>query len=299
MSGPVGVEQLTRRAALRQLLQEVGLRPSRRLGQHFLLDRTVLEDMVALADPGARDTVLEVGPGPGALTRLLAERAGRVVAIEKDPRFAPLLERVLAGCPHVRVVFADALSADWRALLGGTEHPLFVANLPYGITSPVLLRVVAGDVRFRRAVVMVQEEVAERLVARPGTVRYGALTVAIEARAEARIARRVPRHLFWPRPEVHSAVVVLQPVDRDLPAPPEAVARVARAAFSARRKTLLNALVHGLRLRREAIERVLEAAGIEPWRRGETLSLEEFARLAAALERLAAGGDDGGKACSS
>lgn len=286
------LDDLTRPARLRALLAEAGLRPSKRLGQHFLVDRGALRRIVDLADPGPEDAVLEIGPGPGALTVLLAQRAGRVVAVERDPRFEPLLRRVLAGQPHVSLVFADALALDWSALLTGAARPLFVSNLPYSITSPVLLRLVEGPVAFRRAVVMVQLEVARRVTASPGSPEYGALTVALALRAEARLAFMVSRQRFWPQPEVDSAVVVLEPAARALAAPPELAARVARAAFARRRKTLLNALSGELALERDEVLKALRAAGVDPERRGETLSPEQFARVAAALGPRLGGGPE-------
>lgn len=269
---------------LRARLADLGLRPSRRLGQHFLLDRRAFERIVDLAAPGPGDAVLEVGPGTGVLTRLLAERAGRVVAIEADRRFEPLLREVLADRPNAQVVFGDALALDWQPLLAGWPGGrLFAANLPYGITSPVLLRLVDPALALRRAVVMVQREVAERLVAAPGSKAYGALTVAVRLRAQVDLAFRVGRERFWPRPEVESAVVVITPVDRSWPLPADRIEPVVRAVFRARRKTLRNALATGLGLPRPQAERALAGAGIDGERRPETLSPEEFARLAAAL----------------
>lgn len=266
---------------LRSRLAAAGLRPSRRLGQNFLIDAAVLARIVEIAEAGPGDVVLEVGPGPGGLTRALAERARRVVAIERDRRFEPILAETLAGLTNVDVHWGDALACDWSCLV--PPGSLFVANVPYGITSPLLLRVVDGEVRFRRAVVMVQREVADRLRAEPGTKAYGALTVAVRLHAEVRLALKVPRHCFWPAPDVDSAVVVLEPSARELPAPADRVASVARAAFGGRRKTLANALSQGLNADRTTVERALLRAGIDPARRGETLSVADFAVVARAL----------------
>lgn len=273
---------------LKELLGARGLRPRKGLGQNFLVDRRALAAIVAAVDPTPQDVILEIGPGPGVLTRALCQRAGRVVAVEVDQHMVSLLEETLAGCGNVQVVWANALEADLAALLAAHLAPgqraKCAANLPYYITSPLLFRLLEEDLPLARIVVMVQREVAQRMVAPPGSPDYGALSVAVQYYTEPRLVARVPRGAFWPPPEVDSAVVAMEvrlhpPVD----APRQALFAVVRAAFGQRRKTVANALAGGLGLDRAAVEVALAAAGVDPGRRGETLSLAEFAAIARAL----------------
>ncbi|RJQ04509.1 MAG: ribosomal RNA small subunit methyltransferase A [Bacillota bacterium] len=264
--------------------------PRRRLGQHFLVDSNVLERILDVLTGGAtlprETTILEIGAGLGVLTAALAGTgAGRVVAIEKDPKLAEFLVQNVAGRPEVEVVVGDALTLDMRALCGGDS--LVVGNLPYSVSTPLLMAILEPPVFWLRAVVMVQLEVARRIAAPPGGKDYGALTLAVNALAEPRVAFRVSPASFYPRPGVDSAVVTLR--RRAVPAgglDDAGLARlraVVRAAFSHRRKTLANALCSGLGLERGWVAALLERVGIDPSRRGETLSLEEFVRLQEAL----------------
>jgi 16S rRNA (adenine1518-N6/adenine1519-N6)-dimethyltransferase len=229
--------------------------------------------------------VLEIGAGLGSLTVALAESGAEVVAVERDPRLLPALEEVVAGLARVRVVAADALDADWRAMLGGGSWSV-VANLPYNVAVPVLMRILKNEPSVERLVVMVQREVGERLAAGPGHPQYGAVSVRVAYLAEATLIRRVPASVFWPRPTVESVVVRLDRRD----APPvsvdrEALWRVIEVAFGQRRKTMRGAMIR-LGMGAPSAEAALADCGIGRDRRPEELGLESFACLA---ERWLAG----------
>ncbi len=255
--------------------------PKKRLGQHFLIDRNIVGKIVAAAALQLHETVLEIGPGRGILTRALCERARRVLAVEVDRSLGAALEETLAGCANVEVHFGDALDYSYESLAPGT---VVVANLPYNISSPLLFTLLAGHHRIDRMVLMLQTEVARRLVARPGTKDYGILSVLTQYRAVPSLAFRVSASCFRPKPAVGSTVVTLA-VRRE---PAVSVSdeplfvRVVRASFAHRRKTLVNSLRdEGFSSKR--ILPALEAAGIEPVRRAESLAIAQFAALADAL----------------
>lgn len=251
------------------ILRRHGFRPRRHLGQHFLVDGRILDAIVAAAGIQPGEPVLEIGPGAGTLTRVLALAGAAVRAVEIDRTLEPVLLDVLDGLP-VDVVWGDALRVPLP------QAAKVVANLPYQITSPLLGRLLAMD-GWERLVVMVQHELAERVLAQPGTRAYGAFTLFVRYHARAEAVCRVPRGAFLPPPRVDSTVLRLWP-DR-CSYPPAAFRAVVRAAFSQRRKTLGNALGRS---------RALEMAGIDGGRRAETLSLAEFGRLATAWNGLLA-----------
>ncbi len=257
------------------------IRPRKRFGQHFLTQPSIARRIVDLATLRGGETVLEIGPGRGALTHLLAERAARLVLSEIDRDLCQELREQFAGQSHVTIVEGDVLDLDLAALLGPGPS-VAVANLPYNITTPVLIKLLDTPASFSRLVLMLQREVADRICAEPGTKQYGALTVMVQLVATARVAFTVPPTAFAPRPKVDSAVVVIEPQQ---PPPLSAAARrsvrrVVRAAFSQRRKQLGNALA-SLGTDPHAL---LDRLGIDPRRRPETLSVEEFARIAAAAD---------------
>lgn len=275
-------------AATRALLRRFGVRPTKRWGQHFLVSARVLDVIVASAELSLRDTVLEVGPGLGTLTEALAARAGAVIAVEVDPRLVRVLAARAGTLPNVRIVHGDALHMDLAALLpdpGSAGARKAVANLPYNIAAPLLLRLLEPGLGMARLVVTVQREVAERIAAGPGTAAYGRLSVAVRYRAAARIVSRIPPGAFLPAPDVESSVLALVPHPR----PPVRVDdeallfRVVAAGFGHRRKTLANALARGLELSPAAVASACRAAGVDPRARAETLGLEAFAALTRAL----------------
>ena len=265
-------------------------RSPRPLGQHFLRDLEIARAIIEAAAPGPRDVVLEIGAGEGVLTRLLAARAGRVIALEVDPALHARLAPEAARLPHLDLRLADARHFDYAALPGLRPSPegraLVVGNLPYSLSKPLLLRLFEARRALDELTLMLQREVAERLTAPPGRKAYGLLSVLWQAWAELRLLFHVGPEAFRPRPEVESSVLHV----RFLPAPRVPIAdeaafvRVVKAAFARRRKTLGNALAAAYpHLGRPGVLRACAGAGIDPGRRGESLALAEFARLAEIL----------------
>lgn len=275
-------------SALKQIMAAHGIRPQHRLGQNFLTDSRTLDAIVAATDLGPDDLVLEIGPGLGTLTQRLARTAGRVLCVELDRNLVEILkETVQAAHPNVEVVQGDAGQVDLHKLLIERLSPgrraKVAANLPYYITTPLVMRLLEEELPLDQIVVMVQKEVADRMVSPPGSKEYGALSVAVQYYTEPRIVTKVGRGAFLPPPDVDSAVVGMR-VRPEAPveAPRTGFFRVVKAAFGQRRKTLSNALT-GLGMEKAAVQEALNLAGIDPARRGETLSLEEFASLARIL----------------
>lgn len=265
-------------ASVRALLEEYGLRPSRRRGQHFLADPNTARRIVRLAGVGPGDRVLEIGAGLGSLTLALRERECSVLAVEIDPRLVSILEREVADDPDVGVVAGDALTIDVDALLGAGPWRC-VSNLPYNVATPVVIRLLEEAPTVTSGLVMVQREVAERLVAAPGTPAYGAPSVRVAYYAEAKIVGMVPRAVFVPVPKVDSALVEL--VRRDRP-PVDVPSRarlfeLVRAGFAHRRQMLRRTLRPALG---ERTTRILTDAGVDPRARAESLGLLEWAALA-------------------
>lgn len=289
-AAPFDEPELATPAGARAVLRRFGVRPLRRFGQHFLVSSRALDAIVATADLSPADSVLEIGAGLGTLTQPLARQAGHVTAVELDRRLLPALAVGVAAYPNVRIVPGDVLEAAPDALFDGTPDAprKLVANLPYNIAAPVLLRFLAPSLRVSRLVVTVQREVAERIVALPGTAAYGRLSVAVQFRARARIVLRIPPGAFLPPPEVDSAVLDLVPRDEPaVPVPDEGeFVRIVAAGFGQRRKTLVNALAHGLGLPVTAVAAVCAACGVDARARAETLGLDAFGALARALHPL-------------
>ncbi len=266
---------------LREALDAHGLTARKSFGQHFLLDLNVTRKITRLAGVDAGSVVIEVGPGPGGLTRALLETGARVIAVEKDARFVPLLENLAdAAAGRLKLVRADALAIDEAVLLA--EHAdgapaQIVANLPYNVGTPLLIKWLLGDWRPTAMTLMFQREVARRLVAPAGSDDYGRLSVITQAVCEARVVMDLPARAFTPPPKVESAVARLTPLaerpDRGVLA---ALERVTAAAFGQRRKMLRSSL--------KALggEPLCEAAGIDANQRAETVPVEEFLRLARA-----------------
>ena len=260
----------------------------KKYGQNFIGDPALLERIATVCDWQPGDRALEIGPGAGTLTRAIAREAEEVLAIEIDRRLAPLLEKTLADCANVHLVFTDALKADLDALmrdtLGWDGRYKLIANLPYYITTPLIMHVLEDSEKVSELVIMVQKEVGERLCAAPGSKAYGAVTVMVQYAATVARAFDVGRHAFVPAPEVDSTILHLIPYEkRPIQAQSDAVLRrVVKAAFSQRRKTLRNSL-SSLGCDKALIKQALEAASIEDSRRAETLSVAEFVALADAF----------------
>ena len=267
---------------LREVIARHGLFARKALGQNFLLDLNLTGKIARTAGDLSRATVIEVGPGPGGLTRaLLAEGAARIVAIERDERCLAALEEIATRYPaRLEVVSGDALTTDFSAVAAGSEDVRIVANLPYNIGTELLVRWIATPSWppfWRSMTLMFQREVAERIVAAPATGAYGRLAVLAGWRTEAHIAFDVPRQAFTPPPKVTSSVVHITPREAPIPADLATLEKVTQAAFGQRRK-MLRQSVKGL-----GGEALLEKADIDPTRRAETLSVSEFVALANAL----------------
>lgn len=278
------------------VLQKYQFRFQKKYGQNFLIDPDVLERIVAAAQITREDTVLEIGPGIGTMTQVLAEAAGEVVAVEIDKALLPILDETLADYDNVTVINADILKLDIPALVAehGGRPVKVVANLPYYITTPIIMELFESRAPIHSITIMVQREVAERMQVGPGTKDYGALSLSVQYYAEPEIVANVPPNCFIPRPSVGSAVIRLTRREQ----PPVEVAdearmfAVIRASFNQRRKTLANGLANAaeLHVTREQVTDALAAMGLPAAVRGETLTLAQFAELSNRLGQQAHNG---------
>lgn len=264
----------------------------KRFGQNFLVDARVLDKIIQSAGVTKEDCVLEVGPGIGTMTQALSEAARQVVAVEIDDHLIPILQETLKACPNVKVIHGDILKTDVKAIADEYNEgcPLHViANLPYYITTPIIMGLFESGVPLKSITIMVQKEVADRMKAEPGTKDYGALSLAVQYYAEPYLVANVPPNCFIPRPNVGSAVIRLTRHEQ----PPVQVSdeklmfRLIRAAFNQRRKTLANSLNNSPELffPKEQIQEAIAALDVSPSVRGEALSLEQFAQLANLLSK--------------
>lgn len=270
-----------------QILQKHDFHFRKKFGQNFLIDEHVLNKILEAAGVGCEDFVLEIGPGIGTLTQYLCEHAGQVLAVEIDPKLIPILQETLSGYGNVEIIHGDILKQDIQAIAdeyNGGKPIKVVANLPYYITTPIIMELFESHVPLANVTVMVQKEVAERMQAEPGTKAYGALSLAIQYYAVPYLAANVPPNCFMPRPNVGSAVIRLDCLSHT---PVEVkderlMFRLIRASFNQRRKTLQNGLANSgeLDFSKEEIGRAIQAVGLSPAVRGEKLGLAEFAALA-------------------
>ena len=269
---------------LRAVLVKHGFRFKKQFGQNFISDSNLLKSIVAASGISGEDTVVEIGCGAGTLTRALSETAKKVYAFDIDAELKPVLAETLAGCDNVEVIFRDFNKLDLKAFEGEIGRYAVVANLPYYITTPLVTKLLEESEKVESLSIMVQEAVAERFCAREGTPEYGSITAAIALKGSAKIVKRVSRNLFYPRPNVDSAVVKITFERGRLPVRSEKMYRAAvRCAFLSRRKTLENNLVNVFGFSRETAKEVLFKAGVEEKARGETLSPERLARLSDVL----------------
>lgn len=273
---------------INSLLKRYGLRPDKRLGQNFLVDESALQRVINAAGVTSEDAVLEIGPGLGSLTRFLANLARQVIAVEIDARFIPPLKEVLSSFKNVHIVQGDILSLNPAELVAAHANSavgyLVVANIPYYITSALFRHLLEADIKPDRMVLTVQREVAERICAAPGDMSL--LSLSVQVYGHPQVAAHIPAGAFYPPPKVDSAVVRV-----DLYAQPQIPAselpvffRLVKGGFSQKRKTLRNALSGGMRWDTSFAAQLLQAAGIDPMRRAETLSLEEWGNLVAAYQ---------------
>lgn len=267
------------REVTQHILKKFHLRASKKLGQNFLIDANIVREIVEAAELGENDRVLEIGPGIGTLTQGLAETGAQVTAVELDKRLPDILAKTLEGYTNVRIVPGDILQTDILALMGSESFKV-AANLPYYITTPIIMSLLEQHLPITDLVTMVQKEVAERMIAKPGSKTYGALSVAVQYYTEPRIVADVPPKSFIPAPEVNSVVIACK-VRQEPPVKTvdeKMFFKVVRAAFGQRRKTLQNAL-GALGIDKAKLQEILAKVQIDGKRRGETLSLQEFADL--------------------
>ncbi len=278
---------LTSPKVIRSIQDKFGFTFKKGLGQNFLTSSDILEDITDAADIDGG--VIEIGPGFGVLTRALAGKAEKVISIELDERLLPVLQYTLSDFDNIKIVNADVLKLDLNSLIKeefGSRKVSIAANLPYYITTPIITRLLEEKLPVKNIVVMVQKEVAERMAAEPSTKDYGAITVLCKYFTKPQIVASVPSSLFVPPPKVDSAVLKLEVLDK--PAvdvkDEKLFFRVVKAAFSQRRKTLLNCLCANFPINKADMSELLLRVGMDPKRRGETLFLEEFAAVSDAIK---------------
>lgn len=263
----------------------------KKFGQNFITDDNLLRNIAEAAELSKDDVVIEVGPGAATLTHTLAEYAKTVIAIEIDTDLEPIIMETMADCDNFHLVMGDALQMDLDALVkektGESCSFKVVANLPYYITTPLVMHFLEQSFAIDRIVIMVQKEVAERFAAAPGTKDYGSITAALNYYGEIRYAFTVPRHMFLPQPDVDSAVVDIRPWEQKqwVAEDEKQLDRIIRAAFGMRRKTLNNAL-KPLGLESDQLQSAMASCGISPSQRGETLSIADFVALSNAITEL-------------
>lgn len=274
-------------ATIKRELLEYGLIPRKGLGQHFLADRNILDKVIRTAQIDKEDIVLEVGPGLGEMTFALARQAQKVIAVEIDSKLAAILKRKMRGLSNVKVIESDILKMDFNQFFRKERHPMkVVANLPYQISTPLLFQFIEFKETFSTLTLMLQKEVAERIVASPGRKEYGPLSIFIQMFSDVAIRFFIKPSAFFPPPKVESAVVHMS--FREKPAvnlkDEKWFKKVVKGCFGYRRKTLLNALKHSGILLSGSTESKLKKIGMDPQRRPETLAIQEFVYLAEVLK---------------
>ncbi|MEG0133714.1 MAG: 16S rRNA (adenine(1518)-N(6)/adenine(1519)-N(6))-dimethyltransferase RsmA [Clostridium sp.] len=271
----------------KELVEKYNFRFTKSLGQNFLIDNTVLDDIVNGAGITKDDYVIEIGPGVGTLTKELLQRARKVTSIELDSKLIPILEAELSSYDNFNLVHKDALKVDYKELIGDEQNVKVVANLPYYVTTPIIANLLKDNLNIKSITIMIQKEVAERINGEPSTKDYGAFTLLAQYYCDSEIIRHVSPKCFIPSPKVDSIVIRLDILDK-----PRVEVKdeklffnIIRQSFNMRRKTLWNSM-KGVGLDKETQERAFSQAGIDPVRRGETLSIQEFANLANTIKEI-------------
>lgn len=259
------------------IVKKYGFRFSKSLGQNFLIDNSVLQDIVDGAQITGEDTVIEIGPGVGTLTKELLKKAKMVYSIEIDSKLIPILKEELKDYDNFELINNDVLKVNFDEIIKDEKPVKVVANLPYYVTTPVLTQLLKNHCNFKSITVMIQKEVAQRIAANPGNKEYGSLSVLIQYYCDIKIIRKVSANCFIPKPKVDSAVIRLDKLDKTRVEPKDEKLffNIVRASFNMRRKTLNNSL-KPLGFNEEIMKNAFEASSIDPSRRGETLSLDEF-----------------------
>ncbi|WP_433746095.1 16S rRNA (adenine(1518)-N(6)/adenine(1519)-N(6))-dimethyltransferase RsmA [Falsibacillus pallidus] len=279
----------------KEILEKYGFAFKKSLGQNFLIDPNILRKITEFAGLTDQTGAIEVGPGIGALTEHLARSSKKVLSFEIDQRLLPILADTLSPYDNVKIIHEDILKADVKTLVAqefeGISDLMVVANLPYYVTTPIILKLLSDRIPLRGIVVMLQKEVADRISAKPGTKEYGSLSIAIQYYTKAETVMIVPKTVFMPQPNVDSAVIRLTTLDKPAAdvVDEDFFFLVTRSSFAQRRKTILNNLTSQLPNGKEKKEQILDAlakADIDPTRRGETLSIQEFARLSNELHPI-------------
>jgi 16S rRNA (adenine1518-N6/adenine1519-N6)-dimethyltransferase len=277
-------------ATINEIKNKHGFKLSKSLGQNFLTDKNIIDKIIEKSYIGKNDLVIEIGPGIGVLTAAAAEEAGKVIAIEIDRNLIPILQETLSAYDNIEVINSDVLKTDFGTILeqnneiGGQKRGgvKILGNLPYYITTPIIMKILEDRVPADSITIMLQKEVADRIKAAPGTKTYGALSVAVQYYCTVSHVASAPKEIFVPQPKVDSTVIRLD-IRKEKPVvlnSEEAFFAVVKAGFGQRRKTLLNSLTGVYGLTKDEIAAVMSTAGIDPVRRAETLSLDEFAALA-------------------
>ncbi|MBK1811673.1 16S rRNA (adenine(1518)-N(6)/adenine(1519)-N(6))-dimethyltransferase RsmA [Clostridium sp. YIM B02505] len=263
-----------------ELVKKYNFKFTKSLGQNFLVDDSVLQDIVDGAEITEDDLVIEIGPGVGTLTVELLKKAKKVIAIELDDELVPILQNELGDNPKFQLIHKDALKVDFNELIGEEKNVKLVANLPYYVTTPIIVRLLNEGYNFKSLTIMIQKEVAERINSEPNCKEYGSISVLVQYYCDTRIVRYVSPESFIPRPKVESIVIRLDRLEKprvDVKSQ-KLFFDVVRGSFNMRRKTLWNT-VKSVGLSKEQMEKAFENSGIDPKRRGETLSVAEFAAL--------------------
>ena len=264
----------------KEIVEKYNFRFSKNLGQNFLIDNIVLDDIVNSADINKEDLIIEIGPGVGTLTRELLKKAGKVCAIELDSDLIPILKEELKDFKNFQLIHKDALKIDFNEIIDDEKNVKIVANLPYYVTTPIITRLLNENYNFKTLTIMIQKEVGERISSEPNCKQYGALSILVQYYCDVEVIRKVSPLSFIPRPKVESIIIKLTKLDkpRVCVKDEKLFFKIVRCSFNMRRKTLWNA-VKPLKVPKEDMEAAFKKAEIDERRRGETLSIEEFGRL--------------------
>lgn len=284
------VNKLTSPTEVKRLIDHYRFPVRKKLGQNFLVDENILNMILEAAQLEKQTKVLEIGPGFGTLTIALAEQAGQVVSIEIDPMLIPILQAALSAYPNIRLIHADALKVDYSALFAAEEEVTIAANLPYYITSPLIVQLMQAPFRLRKMVILVQKEVGDRLLAQADTEEYGSLSVFVQSTAKVELVCKAPRTVFYPSPKVDSVVIAITP-DLNLQnkvVSMELLELTNRAIFGQRRKTISNSLKNSpyWTVAAEDVQQVLSELAIDSRLRGEVLPPNQIVSLANALTKI-------------